>query len=303
MSIPGVGVVGVVSDNLRLRGSMTPIGRRAATHWARGLGLRRGGGTVLYTGQMYQLVPYLEGVAAAGHGRETGLRRFGSASVPASERATYERVLVDIVMTLRSNAIDVGYLYDDDLYTGTLAHGAEVDEEALRAQGTRTLERFRKHEVRDVITVDPHTTTMLGTVLPGLVEGFDVRVRSYLEALAEARPRVRTYLSAEIAIHDGCGFAGKAEGEPPRALLRGAGMTVREPDNDGTVAWCCGGPERVLQPDKVEATVRQRVEQLRELAPAAVTLCPVCLANLQRAAGGEMRFTDISHYLRVAYSG
>jgi len=45
---------------------------------------------------------------------------------------------------------------------------------------------LRKHGVREVITLDPHTTTMLRTVYPKLVEGYDVRVRSYLEVLASA---------------------------------------------------------------------------------------------------------------------
>ena len=39
---------------------MLPISTRSATRWARGLNLPRGGETVLYTGQMYQLIPYIE---------------------------------------------------------------------------------------------------------------------------------------------------------------------------------------------------------------------------------------------------
>lgn len=69
------------------------------------------------------------------------------------------------------------------------------------------------------------------------------------------------------------------------------------------VAWCCAGPDQMLGPDRIEATARERVVQLRELAPGAVTMYPVCLSNLQQAAEGSMRFTDISHYLRVAYTG
>ena len=53
-------VVGILEDNLRRRGSVLPIPARRATRWARDLGIPRGGETVLYTGQMYQLIPYIE---------------------------------------------------------------------------------------------------------------------------------------------------------------------------------------------------------------------------------------------------
>lgn len=319
MSLATADVIGVLSDNLRLRGSVVPIGRRASTRWARGLALPRGGATVIYTGQMYQLMPYLQGLAAAerklGESRVAGLSHLGRqvnrlidvsrflARRPRSaDRAPYDRILVDIVMTLRANAVDVGYLYEDDLYTGALLHDFGCEDDVLRVQARRIRDRFRKHGVRDVITVDPHTTTMLRAVLPGLVDGFDVRVRSYLEALAEARPRVRTNLSAEVAIHDSCVYARYEDVlDPPRTLLSAAGMALREPENSGILTWCCGGPAETLHPEKAEAMAQARVEQLRAVAPSGVTMCPICLVNLQKAAGDRMRFTDISHYLRVAY--
>ena len=60
MPLALVDVVGILEDNLRRRGSVLPIPARRATRWARDLGIRRGGETVLYTGQMYQLIPYIE---------------------------------------------------------------------------------------------------------------------------------------------------------------------------------------------------------------------------------------------------
>jgi len=62
MPLPTGDVIGILADNLRLRGSVLPIPKRNATRWARGLNLPRGGETVLYTGQMYQLIPYIEGL-------------------------------------------------------------------------------------------------------------------------------------------------------------------------------------------------------------------------------------------------
>jgi hypothetical protein len=62
MPLPTGDVIGILADNLRLRRSVLPIPKKVATKWTEGLGLRRGGDTVLYTGMMYQLIPYIEGL-------------------------------------------------------------------------------------------------------------------------------------------------------------------------------------------------------------------------------------------------
>jgi hypothetical protein len=57
MALPTAEVIAILADNLRLRGSVLPLSSRRATRWSDGLDLPRGGDTVLYTGQMYQLIP------------------------------------------------------------------------------------------------------------------------------------------------------------------------------------------------------------------------------------------------------
>ena len=65
MPLPTGDVIGILTDNLRKRGSVLPISRKSVVRWAQGLGLRPGGDTVLYTGMMYQLIPYIEGLVKA----------------------------------------------------------------------------------------------------------------------------------------------------------------------------------------------------------------------------------------------
>ncbi len=65
MPLPIGDTIGILADNLRLRGSVLPISARNATRWARGLNLPRGGETVLYTGLMFQLIPYIEEMSQA----------------------------------------------------------------------------------------------------------------------------------------------------------------------------------------------------------------------------------------------
>lgn len=318
MPLPTATVIGMLTDNLRLRGSVLPLGERRCTRWADGLDLPRGGATVLYTGQTYQLMPYLEVLSSVQHkvsslmperlavlgrsvNRLVNVARL-MAWPPREDCRYYDRILSDIAIVLRAAGVEFGYLYGDDLYSGALVHDYGEDE-VVRLQGKRILAKLRAHGVEEVITVDPHTTNMMRSVLPSLVDGFTVRVRHYLEVLSERNPLPRRDLSQELAVHDSCLMA-RAENvvEAPRALLRIAGSVVLEPENSGALTWCCGGPVESLYPQKARANAENRVAQLRQTASDAVTMCPICLVNLRNAADASMSLQDISHYLRRAYT-
>ena len=196
-----------------------------------------------------------------------------------------------------------GYLYEDDLYSGALAYDLGLDE-IVAEHARKVVDVLVKHGVKTVITIDPHTTNMLRSVYPELVPGFDLRVRSYLEVLADRSLAVQKTLSGEVALHDSCVFA-RYENvvAEPRALLAQTGIAVREPEHTGRRTWCCGGPVESLYPEKALANAATRVAQLHQVAPEGVTMCPLCLVNLQKAAGDTMRFRDISHYLLEAQRG
>ena len=313
MSLPVRDVAGVLADNLRLRGSVLPVSARRATRWARDLSLPRGGETVLYTGMMYQLVPYIERLVALEQrldgtplARLSGLARRVNrlislvplAARPSrAERAEADRVPARVARLLRAAGVEFGYLYEDDLYAGALAHDLGADS-AVAAHARRVAAIFARYGVREVVTIDPHTTYMLRTVYPRLVSGFDVRVRSYLEVLAErGLPRAAPQ-AGRVVIHDSCLYA-RAENviQAPHDLLAAAGLTVAEPGRTRERTWCCGGPAEALYPDKAAAVAASRVAQLRAVAPDCVTMCPICLVNLRKAANGTLRLRDISEYL------
>ena len=102
-------------------------------------------------------------------------------------------------------------------------------------------------------------------------------------------------------LHDSCVFA-RYEGvvEEPRTLLARAGLSVLEPANAGRLTWCCGGPAESLYPEKALAQAQRRVEQLRAKGSECVTMCPLCLVNLSKAANGTIAFRDISEVLLEA---
>ena len=123
MPLPTGDVIGILADNLRLRKSVLPLSTKVATKWTEGLDLPRGGETVLYTGMMYQLIPYIEGLVKAEMkfgdswlARYTGLGRKVNRIVnisafmarpSAQERALYNQVPIDVAHLLRTAGVRV----------------------------------------------------------------------------------------------------------------------------------------------------------------------------------------------------
>jgi Fe-S oxidoreductase len=205
---------------------------------------------------------------------------------------------------LRAAGIPFGYLYDQELYSGALLYdeGAKTvfEQHALRVHSL-----FKAHGVESVITVDPHTTNILRNVYPGIIEGFDLEVRSYLEVLAEKQLTPVVDLAFPIVIHDSCVYA-RYEGiiDEPRNLLTSAGIEFTEPEYSRTLTYCCGGPVESLYPGKARSVADDRIEQLAKAGKHVATMCPICLLNLKEAAKGEnIEVRDISEYLAAAVFG
>ena len=317
MPVPIDSTLGILGDNLHKRRSALPLSRRTANAWTRGLNLPRGGTTVLYTGQMWQMVPAINAMSRQLRkyegGKGTRLFRFARSmnrlvnltpllarTTPAERRAYNER-LKNIVRLLWAAGVEFGYLWEDDLYTGALAYDEGLDRGFAR-QAERVYRTLQGHGVRRVITVDPHTTNMLRTVYPKLLPGYDLEVRSYLEVLWEHRPMALRELGQEATIHDSCVYA-RSEGvlEQPRGLLAGGGVTLVEPEFSGKLTSCCGGPLETLFPSRSHEIAERRVAQLSALSPRIITACPLCLANLNRAVPAGVQVGDISDYLVRAY--
>jgi len=319
MPLPVGDTIGILADNLKIRKSVLPIPARSGTEWAKGLNLPRGGETVLYTGMMCQLIPYVDAVNKAQEKIEDswlanyiGLGRAVNkvinisgfmASPPKQMLESYNKILVNIALLLKEAGVEFGCLYEDDLYSGALVYDLGMDD-VLEAHARKVDEIFKKYGVKNVITVDPHTTNMLRSVYPSLVAGYGLEVKSYLEVLAERHMEPKNRLDAVVAIHDSCVYA-RYENvlNEQRALLAKAGVTVREPAQAGKYTYCCGGPAESLFPKKARANAAKRVEQLKQAAAHGVTMCPICYMNLQKAAGGEIHLEDISTYLVRAYCG
>ncbi len=313
-------ILALLAQNLGFRGSVLPLPSRYFTSWAKGLGLRRGGEVVLYTGHMYQLVPVIrlmeeqaKELAPEKRARLARLARwinpvvnvsaFSRFMVSAAARSRYERCLQNIVSLLRLTGLEPGYLYGVEKYAGALAFDLGLDGPFGR-HAARVARRLKDKGVKEIITVDPHTTEVFKNVYPKVVPGFDIRVRSYLEVLAEANIEVRLPWEEEFVFHDSCVYA-RYLGliDEPRRLLEAAGVKVLEPDQSRELTHCCGGPVESLFPERAEELARARMEQLISLGRRVITACPICWLNLERVRDPRVEVFDISEILAAAFLG
>jgi len=319
MPLPTRDIVGLMVDNLDKRGSVFPLSAKKANRWTEGLDIPRGGETVIYTGAMYQLLPYI--VAMVGLlarventflARFVFLGRFANKFVNLSAIAArpkkaevkrYNQILRNVAQLLQQADVEFGYLYEDDMYAGALAHDMGVDG-SLRTHAERVTAMLRERGVKKVITLDPHTTNMFRSVYPTMIDGFDIEVKSYLEILAEAGSEPLRRIGEDVVIHDSCLYA-RSEGviEEPRQLLERAGYTLKEPRESRVLTYCCGGPIEALFPKKSHDIALERVGQLRGTGGTqATTMCPMCLASLSKAADGTLPMEDISTFLTRAFA-
>jgi Fe-S oxidoreductase len=318
MAIPIKPILGIFTDNARKRGSVLPLSKKAATSWAKGLDLPRGGKTVIYTGHMYQMIPAIDVISSQlamlensflarfmGLGRLlnkfVSLSFFMGITSSSKQMEQANQILRDIVGLLRDADVKFGYLYEDELYAGALLYDDGLDE-SFGEHARKVAAHLKELGVERIITVDPHTTKTFRTAYPHYVADFDIEVKSYLEVLAELQPEAKEPVNGKVVVHDSCVYARYEEiCEQPRKLLRAAGLSVQNPELAGKSTHCCGGPLESIIPTEAHRIAGNRIDQLEAKGTKVVTMCPVCLVNLRKAAGDRLEINDIASTLAAAH--
>lgn len=289
---------------------------KECSEWASGLGLPKGGSTVLYTGCLYQAVPAMRRVAEylerAGTGTLRLIGALGGRAVatllkvvkkaPGKELERYHSALRGIALALMRSGVKVGYLYESDLYAGPLYHDLGL-RDLLEEQARAVSKAFEENGVETVITVDPHTTLVLREVYPKILPSFNVRVRHYMEVLSEAG--VSGAVGGEAVVHDPCHLSRELGlSEAYRRLLTSLGVKVIEPGETMERTLCCGGPLEAIDPELAREYAKMRLGELREAgAGRVVVACPVCLGVLDRWAGRGLEVVDVGHLLLETVGG
>jgi Fe-S oxidoreductase len=270
--------------------------------WWRGMAgfTRRPGDALLFTGLMYQAIPYIEATTRYLE-RFEGSRwadylRFGRFSryIPSflvgqgfsfltskAEKKQFDGILQAICRLLAKSGVDFFYHPDMDFYSGILLYDLG-DQKGFEEHARFVAKTLKLHGINKVITVDPHTTYALKELYPKYT-GVSFEVQPYFAVLQpDAVSRGNGH--PPVAIHDPCFYGRYLKlSEGPRRLLSSLGLKYEDVRNCGEFTSCCGGPAESVSPALNREILGRRTEELKKSGAPVVTFCPICLANLLKA--------------------
>ncbi len=262
--------------------------------WAKGLSFKSSSKNLLYTGGMYQIMPYAKKIVEIG-GVNTFFRilskfptlaKLSRFFVDKKLKTELERCLHNIVKLLNSCGVDLKYPRRE-LYPGTLLYDLGFVEE-FEEYAKTVVRMLSEEKVNRIVTVDPHTHYMLTKVYPDYVD-FDFEVVHYLELI---NAKFSKY-EGTVTYHEPCIFSRKLDFSAPNAILENIANVVY-PRKSGRKSMCCGGPVESLFPEITEKIATKRFLELKETgADKIITACPICYVNLKK----DLSVLDISEFL------
>lgn len=273
-----------------------PFGASSAVinTWWRGLPLRREGDALLFTGLMYQSIPFIEKTTSyLARYEDTAWGRYVRYGKIApqflvdlgfrflarwEDRVKFNGMVRDIHKILVKSNVDFFYRPELDYYSGILLYDLG-DEEGFARHASFVAGTLHKSGVRKLITVDPHTTYAMKVLYPKYTrETFEVR--TYFE-FSKIRADDR---EKRITLHDPCFYGRYLElSDVPRKVVENLGVQQVPVRNCGTFTNCCGGPAESVSPKLTTEILSRRVEELTETGAPVVAMCPICLGNLLKA--------------------
>jgi len=274
----------ILLKNLKEFGNPLGVPIQQINTWWKNLNLGKGS-KLLFTGMIYQLAPYIAKITEL-------LRIFEDTpfenvlhilpntatriiSIPnKNDVQRYNGILLKIYSLLSKS--DVGFYYDPalDSYTGIILHELGCDCE-FQEHAKKVVERLEKSGVREIVTVDPHTTYALKKLYPQYT-GVELEVFSYIELISASKVENEC-----ITLQDPCYYARYLSiYDQPRDLLRFAGIESVDVKNSKKITGCCGAPVESLSPKLSGEIAKLRYFELKETGCEIVTLCPLCLSNL-----------------------
>ncbi len=294
-------IIDLIAANVRkTRNPFGAPGSSINTWWKGSPGFtRRPGDALLFTGLMYQSIPYIE-VTTRYLERLEGTRwtdylRFSRYSryVPSflvgwvfslltsrAEKKKFNGILHSVCRLLTKSGVDFFYRPELDFYSGILLYDLG-DQEGFEEHARFVAETLKRSGVKRLITVDPHTTYALQELYPKAT-GVSFEVQPYFTLLRP--PEASSNGRPPVALHDPCFYGRYLKlSEEPRRLLTSLGLKYVDVRNCGDFTSCCGGPAESVSPALNREILDRRAAELKESGAPVVTFCPICLANLLKA--------------------
>jgi Fe-S oxidoreductase len=295
-------IIELIAGNVRK--TRNPFGAPTSVinTWWRGLPIRRDGDAMLFTGLMYQSVPYIEQTTRRLERLEDSswapYVRYGK-YVPsflvglgfrfmatAHEKKKFNGMVRDIHKILVKSNVDVFYRPELDFYSGILLYDLG-DEEGFSRHASFVAERLKASGISKLITVDPHTTYAMKVLYPKYTgETFDVKTYFELSNIKAKDGK------KQVTLHDPCFYGRYLElSDAPRKVIENLGIEHVPVRSSGVFTNCCGGPAESVSPKLTKEVLGRRVDELKATGAPVIAMCPICLGNLLRAG---VRAEDLS---------
>jgi glycolate oxidase iron-sulfur subunit len=282
-----------------------PLGVKSrSAAWSEGLQFDRNAEYLLYTGNMFQLMPYTKNLNSARKTMGNALSNFMASRV-ANHPSMIKMLsrmrdkemeqknfgtLRNIVKLLRLSGISFSYLGENEPYPGTFIYDlGYIDKFKKYAKYVYSV--LKESGANKIITVDPHTYDLLKNTFPKFVDNFDLDIFYYLDLIK--MPAVQRG-DEKIVYHEPCHFVLRdPKYSKPFQILSSTANTVLA-RRSGSKSRCCGGPDELTFPELSEKASQIRYQELKNTgADIIVTACPICNVNLSK----ENRTMEIADYL------
>jgi Fe-S oxidoreductase len=286
-------IIDLIADNVKKTKSPFGIPKFMVNTWWKDTTVKRNGDAILFTGLMYQFMPYIDKTTHYLERYEDTkwaeylsytkyipkiLSGVGLALLTSgTEKKTSNKILQNIVKVLKKSQVDFCYKPELDDYSGILLYDLG-DQDGFIQHAEFVAANLKRANVKKIITVDPHTTYALKVLYPKYIgESFDVK--TYFE-LVNIRSNNG---SRRVTLHDPCFYGRYLElSNVPQNILGKLNIECVNVRNSGEFTNCCGGPAESVSPKLSREVLDRRVEELQSTGLPIISMCPICLGNLRK---------------------
>ncbi len=286
-------IIDVLADNIRKTRNPFGAGNNTVNKWWKEAHLPTDGDTMLFTGLMYQLMPFIKKTTRhIERFEDTRLAEYVwlQKYVPKlmvklgfvfmadrKDKDASTRILTSMVKLLQKSNVDLFYRPKLDYYSGILLYDLG-DNDGFIEHAEFVAKKLTSNGIKKIITVDPHTTYALKVLYPKYT-GIEFDVKTYFEHIDfDARDG-----NSQVTLHDPCFYGRYLElSHKPREILDRFGIGHVEVRNSGPFTHCCGGPAESVSPALTKEILTKRYASLKETGKPILSMCPVCLGNLQK---------------------
>ena len=302
-------MIDLIADNVKKTRSPFGIPKFMANTWWKDAPVKKDGDALLFTGLMYQFLPYIDKTTHYLERYEDTdwanylpymkyipkvLSGVGLALMTAGkEKKRSSQILQNIVKILKKSNVDFGYKPELDDYSGILLYDLG-DQDGFVQHAKFVAANLKRANIKKIITVDPHTTYALKVLYPKYT-GENFEVKTYFELINFSSHNG----SRRVTLHDPCIYGRYlALSDTPQNVLGKLDIECVNVRNSGEFTNCCGGPAESISPKLSKEVLDRRVEELQSTGLPIIAMCPICLGNIRKTgANVEDLSTLIGRYI------